>query len=105
MESGGRRATRTVLSKLMPAQQGTVVDTDPRRPCSARSLTQFHERPQGIAVGQRSRPRAAIVAMCRRREVIAPDVYRPATAAGSLRADDGTGDCLTKARRPACGRA
>ena len=77
VEAAIAAATRTALSKLMPAQQAAI-DADyqallgpvPDGPAKA----------AGIAVGEQAA--AAIVASCADDGMVAPDVYRPHTTAG-----------------------
>lgn len=77
MEAAIAAATRTALVKLMPAQQAAI-DADyqallgpvPDGPAKA----------AGVAVGEQAA--TAIVASCADDGMVAPDVYRPHTAAG-----------------------
>ena len=77
VEAAVAAATRTALSKLMPAQQA-VIDADYQALLG--SVPDGPAKTAGIAVGEQAA--TAIVAMCADDGVIAPDVYRPATAAG-----------------------
>src|SRR5215475_12105892 len=77
VEAAVAAATRTALSKLMPAQQAAI-DADYQALLG--SVPDGPAKTAGIAVGEQAA--TAIVAMCADDGVIAPDVYRPATAAG-----------------------
>jgi hypothetical protein len=70
-------ATRTALSKLMPAQQA-VIDADYQALLA--SVPDGPAKTAGIAVGEQAA--AAILALCADDGMVAPDVYRPYTAPG-----------------------
>ena len=71
-------ATRTALLKLMPAAQHPVIEADYQALMSG--VPDSAAKTAGIAVGEQAAN--AIVAMCADDGVMAPDVYRPHTAAG-----------------------
>jgi hypothetical protein len=77
VEAAVAAATRTALSKLMPAQQ-TAIDADYQALLG--SVPDGPAKTAGIAVGEQAA--AAIVALCADDGIAAPDVYRPHTAAG-----------------------
>jgi PAP2 superfamily len=77
VEAAVAAATRTALSKLMPAQQA-VIDADYQALLG--SVLDGPAKTAAITVGEQAA--TAIVAMCADDGVIAPDVYRPSTAAG-----------------------
>lgn len=77
VEAAVAAATRTALSKLMPAQQ-TVIDADYQALLA--SVPDGAAKTAGIAVGEQAA--TAIVAFCADDGMVAPDVYRPHTAAG-----------------------
>src|SRR5262245_3673615 len=77
VEAAVAAATRTALSKLMPAQQAAI-DADYQALLG--SIRDGDAKTAGLAVGEQAAN--AIVAMCADDGVIAPDVYRPATAPG-----------------------
>jgi hypothetical protein len=77
VEAAVAAATRTALSKLMPAQQ-TVIDADYQALLA--SVPDGPAKTAGIALGEQAA--AAIVALCADDGMVAPDVYRPHTAAG-----------------------
>ena len=70
-------ATRTALSKLMPAQQAAI-DADYQALLAP--IPDGPAKAAGIAVGEQAAN--AIVASCADDGVMAPDMYRPAAAAG-----------------------
>jgi hypothetical protein len=70
-------ATRTTLSKLMPAQQA-VIDADYQAVLG--SVPDGPAKTAGIAVGEQAA--TAIVALCADDGAVSPDVYRPHAAAG-----------------------
>jgi hypothetical protein len=77
VEAAVAAATRTALSKLMPAQQ-TAIDADYQALLA--SVPDGPAKTAGIAVGEQAA--TAIVALCADDGMVAPDVYRPHTAAG-----------------------
>ncbi len=77
VEAAVAAATRTALSKLMPAQQA-VIDTDYHALLG--SVPDGPAKTAGIAVGEQAA--AAIVAFSADDGMVAPDVYRPHAAAG-----------------------
>jgi hypothetical protein len=77
VEAAVAAATRTALSKLMPAQQA-VFDADYQ--ALLRAVPDGPAKTAGIALGEQAA--AAIVALCADDGMVAPDVYRPHTAAG-----------------------
>lgn len=77
VEAAVAAATRTALSKLVPALQ-TVIDADYQALLG--SVPDGPAKTAGIAVGEQAA--TAIVAMCADDGVVAPDVYRPHAAAG-----------------------
>jgi PAP2 superfamily protein len=77
VEAAVAAATRSALSKLVPAQQ-TVIDADYQALLG--SVPDGPAKTAGIAVGEQAA--AAIVALCADDGMVAPDVYRPYTAAG-----------------------
>jgi hypothetical protein len=77
VEAAVAAATRTALSQLMPAQQAAI-DADYQALLG--SVPDGPAKTAGIAVGEQAAN--AIVAMCADDGAIAPDVYRPSTAAG-----------------------
>ena len=70
-------ATRTALSKLVPAQQAAI-DADYQALIG--SVPDGPAKTAGIAVGEQAA--AAIVALCADDGAVAPDVYRPQAVAG-----------------------
>ena len=70
-------ATRTALSKLMPAQQ-QVIDADYQALLA--SVPDGPAKTAGIALGEQAA--TAIVALCADDGMVAPDVYRPHAAPG-----------------------
>jgi hypothetical protein len=77
VEAAVAAATRTALSKLVPAQQAAI-DADYRMLLA--SVPDGPAKTAGIAVGEQAA--AAIVAMCADDGAVARDVYRPHAAAG-----------------------
>jgi hypothetical protein len=77
VEAAVAAATRTALSKLMPAQVA-VIDADYQ--ALVGSVPDGPAKTAGIALGEQAAN--AIVALCADDGVVAPDVYRPATVAG-----------------------
>ncbi len=77
VEAAVAAATRTALSKLMPAQQA-VIDADYQALLG--SVPDGPAKTAGIAVGERAA--TAIVALCADDGAVAADVYRPHAAAG-----------------------
>ena len=77
VEAAVAAATHSALSKLMPAQQA-VIDADYQALLA--SVPDGPAKTAGVALGEQAA--AAIVAMCADDGVVAPDMYRPATAAG-----------------------
>ena len=77
VEGAVAAATRTALSKLMPAQQAAI-DADYQALLAP--IPDGPAKAAGIAVGEQAAN--AIVAFCADDGVVAPDVYRPAAAAG-----------------------
>ena len=77
VEAAVAAATRTALSKLMPAQQA-VIDADYQALLG--SVPDGPAKTAGIAVGEQAA--AAIVSLCADDGMVAPDVYRPRTEAG-----------------------
>ena len=71
-------ATRTALSKLMPAQQAAI-DADYQ--AALRPLPDGPANADGITVGELAA--TALLALCADDGMVAPDVYRPHTAAGT----------------------
>ena len=71
-------ATRTALSKLMPAQQAAI-DADYQ--AALRPLPDGPAKADGITVGELAA--TALLALCADDGMVAPDVYRPHTAAGA----------------------
>jgi hypothetical protein len=76
-EAAVAAATRTALSKLMPAHQ-QVIDADYQALLA--TVPDGPAKTAGIALGDQAA--AAIVALCADDGFAAPDMYRPATAAG-----------------------
>src|SRR5689334_11240877 len=70
-------ATRTALSKLMPAQQAAI-DADYQ--ALLKSVPDGSAKTAGIALGEQAA--TAIVALCADDGAVAPDVYRPHAAPG-----------------------
>jgi hypothetical protein len=70
-------ATRTALSRLMPAQQAAI-DADYQALLA--SVPDGPAKTAGIALGEQAA--TAIVALCADDGMVAPDSYRPNTAAG-----------------------
>jgi PAP2 superfamily protein len=77
VEAAVAAATRTALSKLMPAQQA-VIDADYQALLA--SVPDGPAKAAGIALGEQAA--TAIVALCADDGMVAPDVYRPHAAAG-----------------------
>jgi hypothetical protein len=77
VEAAVAAATRTALSKLMPAQQA-VIDADYQALLG--SVPDGPAKTAGIALGEQAA--TAIVALCADDGMVAPDVYRPHAAAG-----------------------
>jgi hypothetical protein len=77
VEAAVAAATRTALSKLMPAQQAAI-DADYQTLLG--SVPDGAAKTAGIALGERAA--TAIVAMCADDGAVAPDAYRPFTAPG-----------------------
>jgi hypothetical protein len=77
VEAAVAAATRTALSKLMPAQQA-VIDADYQALLA--SVPDGPAKAAGVALGEQAA--TAIVALCADDGMVAPDVYRPHTAAG-----------------------
>jgi hypothetical protein len=77
VEAAVAAATRTALSKLLPAQQA-VIDADYQALLA--SVPDGPAKTAGIAVGEQAA--AAIVAICADDGMVAPDVYRPHAAPG-----------------------
>jgi PAP2 superfamily protein len=77
VEAAVAAATRTALSKLMPAQQAAI-DADYQTLLA--SVSDGPAKAAGIALGEQAA--TAIVALCADDGVAAPDVYRPHTTAG-----------------------
>jgi hypothetical protein len=77
VEAAVAAATRTALSKLMPAQQA-VIDADYQALLA--SVPDGQAKAAGIALGEQAA--TAIVALCADDGMVAPDVYRPHAAAG-----------------------
>lgn len=77
VEAAVASATRTALSKLMPAQQA-VIDADYQALLG--SVPDGPAKTAGIALGEQAA--TAIVALCADDGMVAPDVYRPHAAAG-----------------------
>jgi hypothetical protein len=77
VEAAVASATRTALSKLMPAQQA-VVDADYQALLG--SVPDGPAKTAGIALGEQAA--TAIVALCADDGAVSPDVYRPHAAAG-----------------------
>jgi len=78
VEAAVAAATRTALSKLMPAQQAAI-DADYQ--AALRPLPDGPAKADGITVGELAA--TAILALCADDGMVAPDVYRPHTAAGA----------------------
>jgi PAP2 superfamily protein len=78
VEAAVAAATRTALSKLMPAHQ-TVIDADYQALLA--SVPDGPAKAAGIALGEQAA--TAIVALCADDGMVAPDVYRPHAAAGA----------------------
>jgi PAP2 superfamily len=70
-------ATRTALSKLMPAQQATI-DADYQ--ALLKTVTDGRAKTDGIAVGEQAA--TAVVAACVEDGAMAPNTYRPHTTPG-----------------------
>ncbi len=77
VEAAVASATRTALSKLMPAQQA-VIDADYQALLG--SVPAGPAKTAGIALGEQAA--TAIVALCADDGAVSPDVYRPHAAAG-----------------------
>jgi len=77
VEGAVASATRTALSKLMPAQQA-VIDADYQALLG--SVPDGPAKTAGIALGEQAA--TAIVALCADDGAVSPDVYRPHAAAG-----------------------
>ena len=77
VEAAVASATRTALLKLMPAQQAAI-DADYHALLGA--VPDGPAKTAGVAVGEQAA--TAIVAACADDGMVAPDVYRPHTAAG-----------------------
>jgi hypothetical protein len=77
VEAAVAAAARTALSKLVPAQQA-VIDADYQALLG--SVPDGPAKTAGIAVGEQAA--TAIVALCADDGAVAPDAYRPYTAAG-----------------------
>jgi hypothetical protein len=77
VEAAVAAATRTALSKLMPAQQAAI-DADYQALLA--SVPDGPAKAAGIALGEQAA--TAIVALCADDGMVAPDVYRPDTTAG-----------------------
>jgi hypothetical protein len=77
VEAAVAAATRTALSKLMPAQQAAI-DADYQALLA--SVPDGPAKAAGIALGEQAA--TAIVALCADDGMVAPDVYRPHAAAG-----------------------
>ena len=77
VEGAVASATRTALSKLMPAQQA-VIDADYQALLG--SVPAGPAKTAGIALGEQAA--TAIVALCADDGAVSPDVYRPHAAAG-----------------------
>ena len=77
VEAAVAAATRTALSKLMPAQQAAI-DADYQALLGA--IPEGAAKTAGVGVGEQAA--AAIVRICADDGSIAPDGYRPVTAAG-----------------------
>jgi hypothetical protein len=78
VEAAVAAATRTALSKLMPAQQAAI-DADYQALLA--SVPDGTAKAAGIALGEQAA--TAIVALCADDGMVAPDVYRPHAAAGA----------------------
>src|SRR6266404_6526919 len=78
VEAAVASATRTALSKLMPAQQAAI-DADYQ--AALRPLPDGPANADGITVGELAA--TALLALCADDGMVAPDVYRPHTAAGA----------------------
>jgi len=78
VEAAVAAATRTALSKLMPAQQAAI-DADYQALLA--SVPDGPAKAAGIALGEQAA--TAIVALCADDGMVAPDVYRPHAAAGA----------------------
>jgi PAP2 superfamily len=77
VEAAVAAATRTALSKLMPAQQAAI-DADYQALLA--SVPDGQAKTAGIALGEQAAN--AIVALCADDGMVAPDVYRPHVAPG-----------------------
>jgi len=77
VEAAVAAATRTALSKLMPAQ-AAVIDADYQALLG--SVPDGPAKTAGIALGERAA--TAIVALCADDGAVAPDMYRPHAVAG-----------------------
>jgi hypothetical protein len=77
VEAAVAAATRTALSKLMPAQQ-TAIDADYQAQLA--TIPDGPAKAAGVTVGEQAG--AAIVALCADDGMVAPDLYRPATTVG-----------------------
>ena len=77
VEAAVAAATRTALSKLMPAQQAAI-DADYQALLA--SVPDGAAKTAGIALGEQAA--TAIVALCADDGAVTPDVYRPHTTAG-----------------------
>ena len=77
VEAAVAAATRTALSKLMPAQQAAI-DADYQALLAP--IPDGSAKAAGIAVGEQAAN--AIVALCADDGMVAPDTYRPAAAVG-----------------------
>ena len=86
VEAAVAAATRTALAKLMPAQQAAI-DADYQALLG--SVPDGPPRPRASRSASRRRPRSW--RSCADDGAVAPDVYRPYTSAGPLRADGGAG--------------
>ena len=77
VEAAVAAATRTALSKLMPAQQAAI-DADYQALLA--SVPDGPAKAAGIALGEQAA--TAIVALCADDGMVAPDVYRPTRRRG-----------------------
>jgi len=77
VEAAVAAATRTALSKLMPAQQAAI-DADYQ--AALRPLADGRAKSDGIAIGEQAA--AAILASCADDGSVAPNTYRPYTTPG-----------------------
>jgi hypothetical protein len=77
VEAAVAAATRTALSKLLPAQQAAI-DADYQALLAP--IPDGSAKTAGIAVGEQAAN--AIVALCADDGMVAPDMYRPVTTAG-----------------------